>query len=90
MMEIIQGCLNKEEIKIVKKLFKENFSIIHPDEQTSEKALLLLERYSLSNGLGTVDALIASSALLSGASLATANYKHFKNISKLNILNFKA
>lgn len=90
-MEIIQGCLNQEEIKIVKKIFKENFSlIVHPDEKIAEKALFLLERYAQSDGLRTVDALIASSALIVGASFATANFKHFKNISNLHILKFRA
>ncbi|MEF9438072.1 MAG: PIN domain-containing protein [Candidatus Mariimomonas ferrooxydans] len=89
-MELIQGCLNKEEIKIVKKFVKENFSsVIHPDEKISEKAMRLLEQYALSDGLRTVDALIAASALIAGASLATVNFKHFKSISKLHILKFK-
>jgi len=88
-MELIQGCLNKEEIKIVKKFIRENFSlIIHPDEKISEKAISLLERYSLSDGLRTIDALVAASALMTGATLATANFKHFRNIPKLHILKF--
>ncbi len=89
-MELIQGCLDKNELKIIKKFIKENIStVIHPDEKISEKAVILLERYSLSDGLRTVDALIAASALLRGASLATSNDKHFRNISNLNILNFR-
>ncbi|MEK6681755.1 MAG: PIN domain-containing protein [Nitrospirota bacterium] len=89
-MELLQGCLNKEEIRIVKRFIKENFSsIIHPDEKISEKAVLLLERYALSDGLKTIDALIAASALTEDITLATANFKHFKNIPKLQILEFK-
>ncbi len=89
-MELIQGCLDKEELRIVKRFIKENFSsIIHPDEKISEKAVLLLERYALSDGLRTVDALIAASAITADIALATANLKHFKNIPKLRILEFK-
>ncbi len=89
-MELIQGCLNKKELKAVKEFMKENFSVlIHPDEKISEKAMALLEKHSLPDGLRTVDALIAASALLRGASLATSNDKHFRNISNLNILNFR-
>lgn len=89
MMELVQGCLNKEELKSVKKFIKENIChVIHPDEQISEKAIHLLERHAMSDGLRTVDALIAASALVKGADLATANYKHFKNISNLEVRKF--
>jgi len=89
-MELIQGCRDKEELRDVKTFVKENISnIIHPDEKISEKAMLLLERYSLSDGLRTVDALIAASALINSTALATANYKHFKNISGIELVKFK-
>lgn len=89
-MELIQGCLDKRELKPIKDFLKMNISnIIHPDERISEKAILLLERYSLSEGLRTIDALIAASALVNYATIATANYKHFKNIHNLNILKFE-
>lgn len=88
-MELIQGCRDKEELRTVKKFTKENIStIIHPDEKISEKAIILLERYSLSDGLRTVDAMIAASALINSAALSTANYKHFKNISGLELIKF--
>jgi len=89
-MELIQGCLDKKEIKTAKEFIKENIStVIHPDERISEKAILLLERHALSDGLRTVDAIIAASALVKYTNFATANYKHFKNISNLNILKFE-
>ena len=88
-MELIQGCLNKDELRLVKKFTREDFSaIIHPDDKTSEKAIALLERHTLSDGLRTVDAIIAASALINSVALATANYKHFKNISSLEIIKF--
>lgn len=91
-MELIQGCLDRRELKSIKDFLKMNIpNVIHPDERISEKAILLLERYSLSEseGLKTIDALIAASALVNYATLATANYKHFKNIHNLNILKFE-
>lgn len=88
-MELIQGCLDKKEVKTVKEFVKENFSlVIHTDEKISENAIELLEKHALSDGLGTIDSLIASSVLLKGATFVTANYKHFKNIPNLNILKF--
>ena len=89
MMELVQGCMNKEELKSVKKFIRENIChLIHPDERISEKAIHLFERHAMSEGLRTVDALIAASALIQGATLATANYKHFKNISNLEVRKF--
>jgi predicted nucleic acid-binding protein len=90
-MELIQGCLNKQELRVVKEFIKANIStVINPDERISEKAVLLLERHSLSDGLRTIDALIAATALTKGASLATANYRHFKKIPNLTILRFES
>ncbi|MDP2277435.1 MAG: PIN domain-containing protein [Nitrospirota bacterium] len=89
-MELIQGCLNKEELKAVKEFIRRNISsVIYPDERISEKAMYMLEKHALSDGLGTVDALIVATAITKGSSLATANYKHFKNIHNLNILRFE-
>lgn len=89
-MELIQGCLTKEELKTVKEFVKRNISsVIHPDERISEKAIHMLKKHALSDGLGTVDALIAATAMTKGSSLATAKYKHFKNIHNLNILRFE-
>lgn len=89
-MELLQGCQNYEEVKIVRRFIKENFfSVTHPDEKISEKAILLLEKYSLSHGLRTIDALIAATALETNFSLATANFKHYKNIPNLTLIQFK-
>jgi len=63
--------------------------ILYPDERIAGKAIGLLERYALSHGLRTIDALIAATALSSRASLATANDRHFKNIEGLRLIGFK-
>ena len=89
-MELIQGCLNKKELKTVKEFINLNFPlVIYPDEKISEKAILLLERHVSSDGLRTVDALIAASVLSGSNSIATANYKHFKSIPSLVVLKFE-
>ncbi len=89
-MELIQGCADKNELKSVKEFIRVNFSkTIYPDEKISEKAIALLEHYALSDGLRTVDAIIAASALSQKASFATANYKHFKSIDGLHVIRFE-
>lgn len=88
-MELIQGCLSKDELKKIKGFVKENIChIVYPDEAVSNKAILLLERHASSDNLRTIDAMIAATAILIDASLATANIKHFKNISTLKIKKF--
>jgi predicted nucleic acid-binding protein len=89
-MELIQGCTDKKELKNVKEFIRLNFSkVFYPDENISEKAILLLERHAPSDGLRTVDALIAASAISHKAALASANYKHFKGIDGLNVMRFE-
>lgn len=88
-MELLQGCLNKEEVKTVKEFVAQNFlEIIHPNEAVSEKAVSLIEKYSLSHGLRVIDALVASTALVSEFHLSAANTKHYRFIKGLKILPF--
>lgn len=88
-MELVQGCLSKEELKNIKGFIKDNIChIAHPDEAISEKAILLLERYASSDGLRTADAVIAATAITIDANLVTGNIRHFKNISTLKVKKF--
>lgn len=90
LMELIQGCRDKKELKTLKTFFRENISnMVHPDDKISGKAIDLLEHHALSDGLRTVDALIAASALIKDAPLVTANWKHFKGISGLTVERFR-
>ena len=90
LMELIQGCQDRQEMRAINDFFSGNISLtIHPSEKISDKAIFLLERHALADGLRTVDALIAASALQHGYSLATANVKHFKKIPDLSILRFE-
>ena len=89
-MELIQGCADKNELKSVKDFIRLNFSkVIYPDEKIFEKASGLPEHHALWDGLRTVDSLIAASALSHKAALATANYEHFKTIERLNVIRFE-
>ena len=90
LMELIQGCRDKKELKTLRTFFRENISdMLHPNDKISEKAIDLLEHHALSEGLRTVDALIAASALINDAPLVTANWKHFKGITGLTVERFR-
>jgi hypothetical protein len=88
MMELIQGCRNKTEPRGVLGFIKENLQIIHFNQNISDKAILLLQIYSLSHGLRTVDAIIASTALVKKTLLATVNYRHFDMLKNLEVMRF--
>ena len=89
-MELLQGCRNQEEAREVKAFVAENISfVIHPDEPISRRAISLLEQHTFSHRLRVVDAIIAASALETASSLATANVKHYRVITPLNLIQFK-
>ena len=89
-MELLQGCRNQQEARQVKAFISENISlVIHPDEIISRRAIALLEHHAFSHGLRVVDAIIAASALETASSLATANVRHYRIITPLNLIQFK-
>lgn len=89
LMELLQGCRRPEELMDVQVFVAENISrIIHPRTSISEKAIHLIDDYALAHGLRVVDALIAASAMLSRATLATGNQRHFSFIPGLEVLTF--
>ena len=90
-MELIQGCRNRAEIDNLRRFLLENIPLVlHPDEPTSRRALDLLEQHAAPHGLRVVDASIAATALESGATLATANVKHYRPIRRLELMVFRA
>ncbi len=89
-MELVQGCRNRQELRAVKEFIRDNIgSVIHPDERISEKATALLEGHASTDGLRTVDALVAATALQEDVTLVSANHKHFKRITGLDVRKFE-
>jgi predicted nucleic acid-binding protein len=88
-MEIVQGVRNKNELnKLKSDLSQWATSIVQIDEEISENAIALMEKYKLSHGLELGDALIASTALKHKEVLITGNIKHYDYIPNLNISPF--
>ncbi|GFP40817.1 hypothetical protein HKBW3S47_02514, partial [Candidatus Hakubella thermalkaliphila] len=63
--------------------------IIHPNEVASEKAIALMERFTLSHGLRVVDALVAAITIEQGLQLASANTGHYRFIKDIQLLPFE-
>ncbi len=89
-MELVQGCRDRQELRAVKEFIRDNIAgVVHPDDRISEKAITLLEGYALADGLRTVDALVAATALREDDTLVSSNYKHFKKIAGLDVNKFQ-
>lgn len=79
MLELVRGMRNKRELAGLKpELARLNIMIIPLNERIGYRALELMERHSLKDGLELTDALIAATALETGQPFATANEKHYK------------
>jgi len=86
-MELIVGCRNKTELKNLEK-FLQRFQILHISDQTSERAVELLQQYFLSHGLLIPDALISATALVYNEAFITKNQRDFRFINGLNLLPY--
>ncbi len=86
-MELLIGCRNKTELRLFEK-FLRRFHVIQLNEAISEKAMELLKHYRLSHGLLIADALIAATALISGAPLLTKNKRDYQFVKGLKLAKF--
>ena len=84
-MELIQGCRNKSELK---KLEKElvSYKKIWPSTETCNDALSVFSRFHLSHSLGIIDALIGQLAVALNLPLHTFNQKHYAVIPGLRTI----
>jgi len=89
-MELLQGARNKQEIKTIKSFLAEfAFRVVPLTENIGHRALVYIEEYALKAGMSMADALIAASAVENHLALLTANQKHYKAISDLEMKAFK-
>ena len=89
-MELVQGMRDKAELRLLRRTIHErSWTVLPLDENIGHRAIVYVENYSLSHGIGLADALIAASAVESGAPLMTANAKRFKPIADLELVRYK-
>ena len=84
-MELIQGCKNKDEMKELKKEI-EKYKVIWPTLEVYEKALKIFTDYYISHKIGILDTIIGQMAVEFNLSLYTFNEKHYKAIPKLKTI----
>lgn len=89
-MELVQGMRNKDELRALQKTLKQwNVKTIYVNEEISARALFLVEEFFLSDSMELADSMIASTCLIYGIDLVTANDKHYKIVKDLNIDIFR-
>lgn len=85
-MEVYQGCLNKSDFLKTKRNLND-FNEIKLNEDISDVANSLSQRYALSHHIGIPDTIIAATALVYGLELRTLNLKDFRFIPTLKVGN---
>lgn len=90
LMELLQGARNKAEQKLIGKFFRDlSFTILPISENISHRACIYVEEYCLKGGLQMADALIAATTVENRSSLCSANAKHYRIVSEIELEVFK-
>jgi len=83
-MELIQGCKDKQEQERLKKSI-EQFDTVYPEKETCQEAVNTFAMFYLSNGIGIIDSLIGQLAVDIGVPLCTFNKKHYEVIPGIDV-----
>ncbi|BCX88938.1 tRNA(fMet)-specific endonuclease VapC [Methylomarinovum tepidoasis] len=88
-MEMMVGARNKQDLQAIEHCLR-RFYRLPVTEPVSTKAVDLIRQYRLSHGLLIADALIAATALIHQAMLATRNRRDFHYIAGLTLARVAA
>jgi predicted nucleic acid-binding protein len=89
-MELLKGARDKQELRNLKKTLQMlSIEVIPISENISHRAMIYIEEYGLSSGMDLPDALIAATAVENDFTLCTANDKHYKVISNIELDTFR-
>ena len=89
-MELVQGVHDKKELRMLLRTIRINeWRILPLTENIGHRATLYIENYALSDGMRVADALIAASAVQSGAALMTANVRYYKCIPDITLEHYR-
>ncbi len=89
-LELLQGMRNRDEMRALQKsLSKRNAEQLPLTPAITERAVELMETFTLSHGMQLGDALIAATALEHQLTVLTGNVKHFQAIEPLTVKPFR-
>jgi predicted nucleic acid-binding protein len=81
---LIAGARNQREVTDLDILISA-YEQIPPTDDVTRRAYDLMKTHAKSAGLGTLDALIAATAIENGLTLVSKNRKHFQMIGELSL-----
>lgn len=84
LMELYQGMGNKAELARMKKAMR-YYDAVQIDNDISEMAIELIEKFNLSHGLLIPDAIIGATAIIYEIPLYTYNIKDFKFMPNIKL-----
>jgi predicted nucleic acid-binding protein len=84
-IELIQGSIKKRERELIKRNLA-NLTYFTLTPQIAAEAIVLIDKYSSSQGLFLPDALIAATAVVNDLTLVTFNVKDFRFIKNLRVV----
>jgi len=85
-MELVQGARSKLEVRNIRSFLADfAFETLPLTENIGHRAAIYMEEYTLKTGMSMADALIAATAVEHGLMLCTANQKHYKPVSDVQI-----
>ncbi|NRA28425.1 MAG: type II toxin-antitoxin system VapC family toxin [Opitutales bacterium] len=90
LMELHQGARDKREQRTIGKFFRDqSFKLLPLTENISHRACIYVEEYCLKANMQMADAHIAATAVEEREVLFTANSKHYKSITELELKVFR-
>ncbi len=88
-MELVQGMRNKQELSLFRQeMNNKNWQILTLTAEITSRAMTYIEEYALSHSMALADALIAATAVERGATLLSANTKHYRFLAELQLQQF--
>ena len=89
-MELLQGLRNKRELRALRQSMHQwDAELFQITEDISSRAVYLVEEFGLSHAMAMADGLIAATALHLGATLLTANDRHYRHVDGLEVRVFR-
>ena len=85
-LEFKAGALNTRELKKINRILTQ-IKLVDIDQSVLDLADILIEKYTLSHGMGIYDAIIAATCLIYAIPLWTYNKKDFKYIEELVLID---
>lgn len=89
-MELLQSATNRKQHECISGFLKEfGFQVLPLTESIGHRAAVYVEEYSLSHGIGAVDAIIAATATENHLLFCSGNAKQFRAIEGLKFKVFR-